>query len=62
MPLYRNWTCSCGHKYKRAIRLSPVTINLSGEATQWCPNCQRKPMMGSAAYKQEEEEEEKRKK
>ena len=43
----RAWECACGHKWRADVKMSPATGNLSGEATQWCPKCNARPLMGS---------------
>ena len=43
----RDWECGCGHAWTAPVVLAKHTPNLSGEATQWCPRCHQRPVMGS---------------
>lgn len=43
----RDWECGCGHAWTAPVVPSMNTPNLSGEATQWCPRCGQRPVMGS---------------
>lgn len=43
----RDWECGCGHAWTAPVVLAEHTPNLSGEATQWCPRCGQRPVMGS---------------
>jgi antirestriction protein len=51
----RDWECRCGHKWAATVHYAESTPNLSGEATQWCPECGEKPLCGSPAYPSAEE-------
>lgn len=46
----RDWECACGHKYTRPVRYAKCTTNLGIEATQWCPRCGKRPLIGSPHY------------
>lgn len=39
--------CSCGCEYKRIVRFGQ-TFKLSGELTEFCPECNAKPFMSSS--------------
>lgn len=43
----RHWECGCGHKYTAPVTTGTSTANLSGEATAWCPRCNKRPQIGS---------------
>lgn len=49
----RDWECGCGHTWTAPVVLDKHTPNLSGEKTQWCPACGKRPVMGSPARSQE---------
>lgn len=52
----RDWTCGCGHRYTKEVTLSEETTNLTGETTAWCPNCGKRPLMGSPVREASREE------
>lgn len=43
----RSHECDCGHKWRAMVQMSEHTQNLSGEATQWCPKCGKRPMISN---------------
>lgn len=45
---YREYECNCGHKWTSAVRLSSTTSNISGEATAFCPACERRAAYASS--------------
>ena len=49
----RDWECGCGHTWTAPVVLDAHTPRLSGEATQWCPACGKRPVLGSPARSQE---------
>lgn len=54
--IVRDWVCGCGHEWTAPVKLSGLTPQLSGEATQWCPKCHARPLMGSPWREIETEE------
>lgn len=47
----RQYECSCGHTWTARVTLAANTTNLSGEKTQWCPKCGKKPLVAREAKK-----------
>jgi hypothetical protein len=46
---YRNYEChNCNSTWIAKVELDKNTINLSGEKTEYCPNCNKKPFYASA--------------
>jgi len=46
----RNREClSCGHEWVAPVVMSDHTMNLSGEARVWCPECSSATVMSSPA-------------
>lgn len=43
----REWECSCGHKWTAKVELSATSARLSGEKTEYCPKCGKRPLIGS---------------
>lgn len=50
----RDWECGCGHTWTAPMVVSAYTSRLSGEATQWCPKCGKRPVLGWPARNAEE--------
>jgi len=47
--MVRDHECPNGHKWTAEVVLSEHTQNLSSEATQWCPKCNRRAFISSPA-------------
>lgn len=43
----RDYRCACGKEWTRPVRLSEHTPNVSGEATEYCPECKVKWLSAS---------------
>ena len=46
----RDWECYCGHKFTAPVVISESTQRLSGEASVYCPQCGKKPLVGSPVH------------
>lgn len=44
LSLTRAHECSCGCMWEAVVEMSGSTPNISGEKTQWCPECGAKPL------------------
>lgn len=42
--------CKCGHSFTAEVEYAEWTTNLSGEKTQWCPKCGKRPWFSSPIY------------